>query len=117
MSSVNKKRSRIVGETPPEVQQTPKRRPNNTKGQHNDANARTFTAVVIDAELTVAIADVSTMGYIDPMDQSKYEKVYETMNKFIFAELDKGNQMPTFLENRHTQGVMKIRCTSSAVKD
>lgn len=117
VSSVNKKRSRIVGETPPEVQQTPNRRPNNTKGQHNDANARTFTAVVIDAELTVAIADVSTMGYIDPMDQSKYEKVYETMNKFMFAELDKGNQMPTFLENRHTQGVMKIRCTSSAVKD
>lgn len=50
------------------------------------------------------------------MDQDQYDKLYEAINQFMFSECGKENGMPTFSENRHVLGVMKIRCTTPASK-
>lgn len=34
----------------------------------------------------------------------------------MFADMERGGGMATFTENRHTQGVMKIRCSTPASK-
>lgn len=97
------KRSRVHGETPPEVTQHKKR-------------PRTVAKAVSDANLLVAIADMPMPDFVAPMSRERYESLYKAINNLLFGDLENGGAMPTFVENHHTRGVMKIRCSTPATK-
>lgn len=43
-----------------------------------------------------------------PLDEVKYEKLYEAMNNAIFEDIEKGSVLPIFTKNECICGVMKV---------
>lgn len=72
----------------------------------------------IEQSLTVAIFDSSAQGIRVPMDKRKYDKLYESINNAIFSDIsgDELVDLPTFGENKHFRGVMKVECSDAEAK-
>lgn len=68
------------------------------------------------AGLIVAIFDSSAQSTIIPMDKVKYDKLYESINNMIFLDIDKRGVAPTFAENKHVRGAMKVKCSTPEAK-
>lgn len=129
------KRNRTKGGTPPEVAQQSKK-PHNTKQQQNQERqqhrqqqpherpaqqstiepAKTTASIVKDANLVVAIVDMPFDGFVRAMDQKQYGILYDAINNMMFSAMASGSGMPTYEENRHTQGVMRMTCATQAAK-
>lgn len=108
------KRGRATGGTPPEATHKNKRANTNT---HTAATATVTAAdVVVDANLVVAVYDSPAPGIILPMDKVKYRLLYESINNILFSDIETCNVIPTFNENKHVRGVMKVQCSTPAAR-
>lgn len=109
------KRIRTKGETPPDVVHRNKKqdRTNKTNTYTTD---KTMSSIVKDTQLDMAIVDMPIEGLVRQMNQEQYGTLYDAINQLLFSSMDTGNYMPTFEENRHTQGVMRIRCATQSSK-
>lgn len=108
------KRGRVTGGTPPDATQKPKKA--NTNAQKASTATVTMADAVIDANLVVAVYDSPAPGIILPMDQVKYKQLYESINNTLFSDIEKCSVIPTFKENKHVRGVMKVQCSTPAAK-
>lgn len=65
-----------------------------------------------------AIVDMQTPGTITPLNRERYDKLYQAIDSFVFAEVEKNpnKSIPTFDENKFTRGVMKLRCSTPGAK-
>lgn len=118
-SSSTPKRALARGDTPPDVAHVTKRGKKNTAAHYSGTTPKpTMAEVVTDANLVLAIIDMPVPDVMVPLTKEKYDKLYQTINAFIMQSLDApGNHaIPTFGENKHTKGVMKIRCSTPASK-
>lgn len=50
------------------------------------------------------------------MDKVKYNKLYESINNTLFSDIEKLSVIPTFGENKHVRGVMKVSCSTPGAK-
>lgn len=111
------KRTRTYGETPPDAVQKPKRQSTNGAVRPSTSTGGpTMAQAVKDANLTVAIVDMPTEGIISPLTKERYDKIYASIDRFVFAEIEQGKLIPTFDENKFTRGVMKLRCSTPGAK-
>lgn len=112
------KRARVTGGTPPEVDHKHKnRRQANNSNAPMTSTARPSTAdAVIEANLVVAVIDSPAPSVILPLDKAKYNALYESINNTLFSDIEKCSVIPTFDENKHVRGVMKIKCSTQGSK-
>lgn len=114
--SQNAKRGRAHGGTPPDGTQLNKKKRQSTQNripQVASTSAIPPTAsVVAQANLTVAIVDQPAPNVILPMDKAKYDKLFVAINRILFCQIENGIEVPTFTDNKHTRGAMKI-CRSN----
>lgn len=114
------KRVRNAGDTPPENTQRSKKR-DTTQKSNKPATATappmpTIAGVVSESNLVIAVFDSPTDGIILPMDKAKYNKLYQSINNTLFSDIDKCDVIPTFNENKHVRGVMKVKCSTASSK-
>lgn len=116
--AITPKRQHVAGETPPDFHQLNKRGKTATNAQQKRIQTAkpSMATVVADAHLTVAIVDMPVPDMIVPLTKDKYDKIYEFIDTFILQTIKTNMPCPKFDENRHTRGVMKIRCADSAAK-
>lgn len=71
-----------------------------------------------EANYVVAIYDSPAEGVIMPMDNTKYDKLFGSVNNELFTYIlhDERSIAPTFVFNKHACGVMKIGCSSNEAK-
>lgn len=50
------------------------------------------------------------------MNQEQYGLLYDAINTLLFNSMNSSDGIPTFAENRHTQGVMRIQCSTPSAK-
>lgn len=110
------KRNRTVGNTPPEFVPKSKKMASNRKTPATSNAMPTMADAVIEANLVVAIFDSPANGVLLPLDKAKYNKLYESINNAIFAHIERSSDIPTFDENKHVRGVMKVKCSTPAAK-
>lgn len=70
----------------------------------------------IQTVIRTAIFDSSSQGAIVPLDEVKYEKLYEAINKALLEDLDKCGVLPKFSSNECICGIMKINCYNPEAK-
>lgn len=83
--------------------------------RHND----TPTAFeVSEPASVVAIYDSPAKGIIMPMDNAKYDELFDSINSKLFADIlnDKRSDVPTFVFNQLARGAMKIGCFNNGGK-
>lgn len=83
---------------------------------HNKTQQPTMAEVVSDANLLVALIDMPVPDVVRPLSKAQYNKVYQAINAFMFAELNKGSCLPAFSENKYVRGHMQIRCSTPGAK-
>lgn len=124
--SSTSKRSRIKGETPPDMIRTSKVSKNSSQ---TEASApRTMSAMmsqtpqtsmadtVKDANLLVAVIDMPVPGIVNPMSKERYRQVYEAINMALAASVKLQIQLPRFDENSFVRGVMRVRCATPGAR-
>lgn len=90
-----------------------------TKNKHTPitfGDSLTMTDDANEANLVVAIYDSPANGIIKPMDKTKYDRLFESINDTLFSEIDKYNVIPTFVFNQYVRGVMRIKCATHEAK-
>lgn len=82
---------------------------------HNDAP---MALEVSETTMVVAIYDSPAKGILKPMDSTKYDKIFESINSKLFADIsyDKCSDIPTLAFSQHARGAMKIECSSNDAK-
>lgn len=115
------KRGRATGGTPPDLvhQNKKKTEPHTIMTANQTASASSIASVIIDNSLMVAIIDSPTPGTLVPINKTKYDLLYEAMNQMLFLELSKSSitdPIPTYSDNMHTRGAMKVRCSTPGAK-
>lgn len=116
LSPASFKRNRTRGGTPPDCVNASQIRKIHDSQQNRTQSTPTLAQVVSDANLLIAVFDMPVPGIVVPFTKEKYAKLYETINTFLFAALDKLHHVPTFSENSFVRGVMRIRCSTPASK-
>lgn len=53
---------------------------------------------------------------VRPLSTQQYNKVYQAINTFMFAELDKGSGLPSFSENKYVRDRMRVRCSTPGAR-
>lgn len=112
------KRGRIAGDTPPDAIQKNKKatQTHNTNTPTSSKASTTLADVIIEANLVIAVFDSPAPGGILPMDKVKYNQLYESINNTLFSDIEKCSVIPTFGENKHVRGVMKVTCSTPGAK-
>lgn len=112
------KRGLVKGDTPPDVAHVHKRGKIIADHKRVTAAKPTMAEAVVDANLVLAIVDMPVPDVIVPLTQEKYSKLHQTITAFIMQSLETPGSgvIPTFGENTHTKGAMKIRCSTPASK-
>lgn len=114
----NAKRGRVTGETPPDAIQTKKKQMHTHNANTPTTSKANFTLAnaVIEANLVVAVYDSPAENIILPLSKEKYQQLYASINELLFSDIEKCSVIPTFTENKHVRGVMKVKCATPGAK-
>lgn len=112
------KRSRTSGGTPPDtIHHNKKQMQTHATSTPTTSTAKPSVAkVVVESNLVVAVYDSPAPGIILPMDKVKYNKLYVAITNTIFSDMESCSVIPTFGENKHVRGVMKVTCSTPGSK-
>lgn len=71
----------------------------------------TFTKVVQDAALTVAVIDMANDGTIVPLSDGRGDLLLKALNNKAFESLNSGDFLPAFDDTRDIGAALRMKCT------